>query len=231
MPKRKKGDTAPRRKPAPVEPEPDISLPLEPPEPPGSEPVDFESPGLPEDETDGEEGTAGEESEGGAPKFPESELPATRGRYACTCGWYSDGNQSPQQQLADLRGHLIRLGNRDGKGSHRSMGVYDPAQQSRVRRTFNIADATRVRFVPREFVLDSSHLIWQAMSIAVNEWGWPEDMTPGDFLDTFLHHAFLEKGYVLGGYQKITDITEMAQYDIGNADPGEEVVVAGESEE
>lgn len=67
-----------------------------------------------------------------------------------------------------------------------------------------LANAQELRFVPRVYTTDYSPIIRAAQDAAVEFWGWPRDMTLGDFLDTALHFLFMEHGITLAGYT-ITD--------------------------
>ena len=62
-----------------------------------------------------------------------------------------------------------------------------------------IKTTTHVTIVPRAFTMPST-LIWMAMDVAINKWGWPADMTPEQFLDTYLHRSFKQRGATIGGY-------------------------------
>jgi len=65
----------------------------------------------------------------------------------------------------------------------------------------SLSEAAYIRIVPKTFTFNSA-LLWQAMEAAINEWNWPRDMNPEDFLDTFLYLAFKQRGIILGGYAK-----------------------------
>ena len=67
------------------------------------------------------------------------------------------------------------------------------------RTTDVLANAGELRFVPRVYTTDYSPIIRAAQDAAVEWWGWPRDMTLGDFLDTALHFLFLEHGITLAG--------------------------------
>lgn len=69
-----------------------------------------------------------------------------------------------------------------------------------IAKTGNIREAVRIRVVPREFVLQNSMIFFQAMEAAINLWGWPTDVTPEDFLETYLYKSFKQRGITLGGY-------------------------------
>ena len=73
-----------------------------------------------------------------------------------------------------------------------------------VKQTEILANAQELRFVPRIYTTDYSPIIRAAQDAAVEFWGWPKDMTLGDFLDTALHFLFMEHGITLAGYT-ITD--------------------------
>ena len=63
-----------------------------------------------------------------------------------------------------------------------------------------MADAQQIRFVPRVYTTDYTPIIRAAQDAAAEFWGWPKDMTLGDFLDTALHFLFMEHGITLAGY-------------------------------
>lgn len=69
-----------------------------------------------------------------------------------------------------------------------------------VKQTGVLANAQELRFVPRIYTTDYSPIIRAAQDAAVEFWGWPKDMTLGDFLDTALHFLFMEHGITLAGY-------------------------------
>ncbi len=75
-----------------------------------------------------------------------------------------------------------------------------PKEANTFRSTMILAEANKVTISPRAFSMASS-LLWTAMQAAISEWGWPGDMSPEDFLDTYLYLSFKQRGIVLGGYQ------------------------------
>ncbi len=64
----------------------------------------------------------------------------------------------------------------------------------------DLGTASYVVIKPRQFTMGST-LLWQAKEAAINEWGWPKDISDEDFLDTFLFEAFAQRDIILGGYQ------------------------------
>jgi hypothetical protein len=62
-----------------------------------------------------------------------------------------------------------------------------------------LRESTFTEVSPRTFRMNSA-MIWQAREAAINEWGWPTDMTPEEFLDTYLYISFKQRGIILGGY-------------------------------
>ncbi len=54
---------------------------------------------------------------------------------------------------------------------------------------------------PRTITISSNYL-WLARQVAIQEMGWPKDISAEDFLDTWLYVTFKANGYVLGGYIK-----------------------------
>jgi hypothetical protein len=71
-------------------------------------------------------------------------------------------------------------------------------------RAKNLDDSVSVTIAPKTFTM-SPTLIWQAREAAIREWGWPADISPEDFLDTFIYIAFKQRGIMLGGYQVIDE--------------------------
>jgi len=69
-----------------------------------------------------------------------------------------------------------------------------------IRTTEILADASEVRFIPRVYTTDYSPIMRSGLDAAIEFWGWPKDMTLGDFLDTALHMLFKEHGIHLAGY-------------------------------
>ncbi|MFH1486989.1 MAG: hypothetical protein ABIH46_13030 [Chloroflexota bacterium] len=66
----------------------------------------------------------------------------------------------------------------------------------------NLADAQIVAISPRRVEM-SSTLLWQAREAAIKELRWPADISPEDFLDTWLYESFKSIGIILGGYQTL----------------------------
>lgn len=77
-----------------------------------------------------------------------------------------------------------------------SIGLATPP----IKTTDILANAQELRFVPRVYTTDYSPIIRAAQDASVEFWGWPRDMTLGDFLDTALHFLFREHGITLAGY-------------------------------
>lgn len=84
-----------------------------------------------------------------------------------------------------------------GDGNGKGDGAGEPIR--RPEQTKDIEQAVYVRVVPKEFRMDSG-LIWQAMEAAINEWHWPRDISPKEFIDAYLVLSFKQRGIVLGGY-------------------------------
>lgn len=130
---------------------------------------------------------------------PTLEQPEAR-TYGCKCGFIA---QNPD----DLGRHFLSAGRKDGPGIHRSLNAMAKAKGANRmpaagRPVGNIREAARVRFIPKEFVLEASPILFQAMEVAVNEWHWPAEMTPQDFLETYIYRTMDQLGYVLHGYVK-----------------------------
>ena len=64
--------------------------------------------------------------------------------------------------------------------------------------------SVRTTILPKAFSM-SSTILWQAMNAAINEWGWPADITPEMFLDAYLYISFKQRGIILGGYSVIRE--------------------------
>ena len=65
--------------------------------------------------------------------------------------------------------------------------------------TSNIGEAVSLSITPRAFTMDSS-MVWAAMEAAKREWHWPANMTPQEFLDTYLFLSYKQRGLLLGAY-------------------------------
>lgn len=122
--------------------------------------------------------------------------------HECKCGFATS-------DVSEFKAHLL-VASKEGKGLHSSLHPKkknrrpngDKGDAARTpAKAVTLAEAVRVRIIPREFALDSSNLFWQAMEVAINEWGWPEDIRPQDFLDTYLYVTMKQRGIILGGYQ------------------------------
>lgn len=68
----------------------------------------------------------------------------------------------------------------------------------------SLSEAATLFIIPRKFEM-SSLLLWQAMEVAINEWGWPRDITPEDFLDTYLYQTMKQRGIILGAYKVVDE--------------------------
>lgn len=66
----------------------------------------------------------------------------------------------------------------------------------------SLEDASIVAIAPRRFEMTST-ILWQARAAAIREWHWPADISPEDFLDTYLFISFKQRGILLGAYQVI----------------------------
>ena len=68
--------------------------------------------------------------------------------------------------------------------------------------TANLAQASFLTISPKQFTMTST-LLWQAREAAIREWGWDPNITPEDFLDTYLYVSFKQQGIILGAYQVV----------------------------
>ncbi len=57
-----------------------------------------------------------------------------------------------------------------------------------------------VRFAPVSFTCQYTPIMYTARQAAVEQWGWPADLSLEDFLDTCLYHVFKDRGIILEGY-------------------------------
>lgn len=71
-------------------------------------------------------------------------------------------------------------------------------------RSTTLQGSVRTSILPKAFSM-SSTILWQAMNAAINEWGWPADITPEMFLDAYLYISFKQRGIILGGYSVIRE--------------------------
>ena len=70
-----------------------------------------------------------------------------------------------------------------------------------VKTTASLEEAAIITISPRRYELSSS-LIWLAMKVARREWGWNE-LSPSDWLDTYLYETLKQRGIILGSYMKL----------------------------
>ena len=110
-----------------------------------------------------------------------------------------EGNGSPSGQQPDNNGNgskpqpQAQKKDYPGKGPPTTTGAGGKF-------TSNIGEAVSLSIAPRAFTMDSS-LVWAAMEAAKREWKWPINMTPQQFLDTYLYESFKQRGLLLGAYQ------------------------------
>jgi len=139
--------------------------------------------------------------------------------YSCTCGFNTTS-------LAEFRRHLVIYA-REGKGLHRSLRSVNQQPQTQAQKpepllevkteepkpvktkvdtlaaektTTNPQEATQLRIVPRTFTITYTPIMMNAQLAAIREWGWPQNMSIEDFLDTIIYHAFRDRGIILQGY-------------------------------
>jgi len=69
--------------------------------------------------------------------------------------------------------------------------------------TTKLAPGEIVHIVPKAFTTTST-LFWNAWELATNEWGWPKDMSPQNFLDNVLFYYCIRRGHdIRRGYSKV----------------------------
>lgn len=78
-----------------------------------------------------------------------------------------------------------------------------------VRTATTLERADVVAFIPKRFEMHSI-LLWQAKEAAEREWNWPK-MEPDDFLDTYLHESFKQRGIILGAYKVVKEGNDDSQ--------------------
>lgn len=120
---------------------------------------------------------------------------------------FTQGKQpnDPEVQALGIKAKTLREYSRLFQKGERlsSGGGGNQRLSSGARPTTNLADAAILTISPQTFTM-SPTLIWQAREAAIREWGWPPDISPEDFLDTYLYISFKQRGIMLGGYQ-VTD--------------------------
>ena len=150
--------------------------------------------------------------------------------YGCTCGYSTTDNKEITKHVFNMsrqdgKGTHKSLGRinlqtgevimppyrqrtaeqkRQSKYAKKSGATQGGALAPPQKTTDILANAQELRFVPRVYTTDYSPIIRAAQDAATEFWGWPRDMTLGDFLDTALHFLFMEHGITLAGYT-ITD--------------------------
>ena len=156
---------------------------------------------------------------------PQGETQAVEG-YGCTCGFRTTDNREITSHVfgmsrQDGKGTHRSLGRinlqtgeiimppyrhrtveqkRQSKYAKKDGTTQGGAVAPPVKPTDILANAQEIRFVPRVYTTDYSPIIRAAQDAAVELWGWPKEMTLGDFLDTALHFLFIEHGITLAGY-------------------------------
>jgi len=143
--------------------------------------------------------------------------------YKCSCGF-------TEEKMGLFVAHFRY---NKGNGDHKSQGFLDPvtgelrptkevkqakgnasasspassgSTSSGMKTATGLADAQIVAISPRRFET-TSNLLWQARQAAINELDWPADISPEDFLDTWLFLSFKNlkrRSIILGAYQVVT---------------------------
>jgi len=67
-------------------------------------------------------------------------------------------------------------------------------------KTQNIADASKIIMKPAVYEMTAPPVLWLAMKAAIEQWGWPKEMTPTEFLDAYLRASFAQRGIYLADY-------------------------------
>ena len=121
---------------------------------------------------------------------------------------FSQGKQpnDPEVQALGIKAKTLREYFRlfqKGEGPSSGGGSADQRPCAGTERAKDLGDSVSVTITPKTFTM-SPTLVWQAREAAIREWGWPADISPEDFLDTFIYIAFKQRGILLGGYQVMT---------------------------
>lgn len=75
-----------------------------------------------------------------------------------------------------------------------------PVLPKKLPQAASLGEAVRYRFVPKEFTIEASPIIFLALEAAVNLWGWSPNTRPGDFVDTIIYRYCKEHGVTLLEY-------------------------------
>lgn len=136
--------------------------------------------------------------------------------YKCKCGFESSNHEEYKKHMMKARwepgqhgtvgGPVHQQGERAKASETKAAPRVDP--KAKAVRTDAVADAVRIRVIPREFILDVGNIFWRAMQVAINEWHWPQDISPQDFLDTYLYVTLKHFDIILDGYERAEEHEE-----------------------
>ena len=105
----------------------------------------------------------------------------------------AEGNGSPSGQQPDNNGNNSKP---QPQAQKKSTPVVTPTG---AKLTNNISEAVSLSITPKAFTMNSS-LLWAAMEAVKREWHWPANMTPEQFLDTFLYESLKQRGLLISSY-------------------------------
>lgn len=113
--------------------------------------------------------------------------------------------EHPEEARANLKkaqdaARELKIANSKPRKPAKNGAQQDTAVAVKSKVTENIAEAVSIFIAPKTFQM-SSVLLWQAREAAIREWNWPADISPEDFLDTYLYNSYLQRGICLGAYQ------------------------------
>ena len=126
------------------------------------------------------------------------------GKVADTLG-ISQNRAKAIKQTSSLEEALRVAGNQDKTAPPKTPAP--PKAPAKITTTLEGAEV--VAFIPRKFEMHSI-LLWQAKEAAEREWNWPK-MEPEDFLDTYLHESFKQRGIILGAYKVVEEGNDGSQ--------------------
>jgi len=116
-----------------------------------------------------------------------------------------DAERTPEQKAEVAR---VSEENRKKREEEKKKGGKDSStkvtkttqQVAQRARTDVLMEATSFRLMPKVYEAPLSPIMIGAREAATNVWGWPKDMSLGDFLDTWLYHSFKAFGITLNTY-------------------------------
>jgi hypothetical protein len=111
--------------------------------------------------------------------------------------------RTPEQRIQAKKNsqNLRKKARSDKKSAPSSQEpIKTPKLPSAAMITRTVATAQQIQFVPKTFVTDYSPILRAGQEAAIQVWGWPKNMSLGDFLDTVVYYFFQEHNITLAGY-------------------------------